>query len=126
MMKWKLFILCFLTYGFIIHLVQSKTISKKKNLYLGGFFAVDLTEQNWRGGGVIPSVQMAIEDINNRKDILRDYNLVLLWNDTKVRVVFAYVTIFITIPTKLQLLYLRSWIYFAVVSRCNTTHQSIL
>ena len=121
-MKWKLFTLCFLTCGFTISLVQSQTVSRKKNLYLGGFFAVELTEQNWRGGGIIPSVQMAIDDINNRSDILTDYNLVVLWNDTKVTIKVIYITKFYNDTIKLYSTYLG--FLFSIV-RCSIILRSI-
>ncbi len=40
----------------------------------------------WDGSGCIPAAEMAIDDINARTDILPQYELRPIWNDTKVRV----------------------------------------
>ncbi|EDV28740.1 uncharacterized protein TRIADDRAFT_51953 [Trichoplax adhaerens] len=105
-MKWTLN-LFILTGELILYMVASEKVQEKRNLYLGGFFAVNLTKENWNGAGIIPSVQMAIEDINNRNDILNDYNLILLWNDTQGSPGLANKILFDMVsskPTKIALL----------------------
>ena len=50
-------------------------------LYLGAFFPVG---GDWDGSGIIPAVEMALDHINARQDILEGYELRMVWNDTKV------------------------------------------
>ncbi len=56
-------------------------IANKTALYVGAFFPFG---GGWNGSGVIPAVQMAIDDINSRPDILPGYELKMVWNDTQV------------------------------------------
>ncbi|XP_041469544.1 uncharacterized protein LOC121419238 isoform X1 [Lytechinus variegatus] len=49
-------------------------------IYLGGFFTLG---GNWDGSGILPVVEMALEHINNRPDLLADYDLRMVWNDTQ-------------------------------------------
>lgn len=51
-------------------------------IYLGGFFTLG---GNWDGSGILPVVEMALEHVNNRPDLLADYELRMVWNDTQVR-----------------------------------------
>ena len=39
----------------------------------------------WEGSGVIPAMQMAMDDINDREDILPEYELRPIWDNTKVK-----------------------------------------
>ena len=50
-------------------------------VYIGGFFSHGGT---WDASGILPAVQMAIDHINERPDILPDYELRMVWNDTQV------------------------------------------
>ena len=66
--------------------------SAKVPLYIGSM--APLTGQRaWWGAGVTAAMQMAFEYINNSSDILPFYELRLLANDTKVRIIL------ITSPT---------------------------
>lgn len=51
-------------------------------LYLGGFFA--LPGGGWDGSGVLVAVEMALDHINNEANILEDYELKMVWSDTRV------------------------------------------
>ena len=42
----------------------------------------------WDGSGCVPAIQMALDDINDREDILPEYELRPIWNDTKVNFIF--------------------------------------
>ncbi len=44
----------------------------------------DGPEGGWDGSGCIPAIEMAFDDINARTDILPQYELRPIWNDTKV------------------------------------------
>ncbi len=55
------------------------------DLYIMGLFPM---EGSWAGGlGIMPAVQIALEHINDRLDILPGYRLNLIWDNTKVRFV---------------------------------------
>ena len=57
----------------------------KHGLYLMGFGAIDIeNEGGWSSAGVIPALQMAIDDVNAREDILPEYELVMDMKDSKV------------------------------------------
>ena len=56
----------------------------KKELWIGAFFTVDISDGGWSSAGVLPAVEMALEDVNNSTEILRDYTLKMDWRDTKV------------------------------------------
>ena len=51
-------------------------------LYLGAYFPFSAV---WDGSGIIPAVEMALDHINARQDILTDYELRMIYNDTQVR-----------------------------------------
>ena len=56
--------------------------SKLKTLYIGGIFPMT---GGWAGGkGCRPAVDMALEDVNNRTDILPGFKLEMVANDSRV------------------------------------------
>lgn len=56
------------------------------DLYLLGLFPL---EGAWRGGaGQVVAVDMALAEVNAREDILPGYKLNLIWNNTKVGLLF--------------------------------------
>lgn len=62
-------------------------VSAKTPLYVGALFPLT-SEHNdgWTGGnGILPAAQMALDDVN-RGGVLKDYELRMIWNDTKVRI----------------------------------------
>ena len=76
-----MFILCyFLTTS------SMKDVSSKKDLYIGGFFGVNITEAGaWSSAALIPALEMALDHVNNDSSILADYQLNYEWRDSKVR-----------------------------------------
>uniref|UniRef100_A0A8C4ND84 Gamma-aminobutyric acid (GABA) B receptor, 1b n=1 Tax=Eptatretus burgeri TaxID=7764 RepID=A0A8C4ND84_EPTBU len=55
---------------------------ERTKLYIGGLFPMS---GGWPGGQVcLPAVEMALEDVNKRPDILQGYKLVLENNDSKL------------------------------------------
>jgi gamma-aminobutyric acid type B receptor len=58
--------------------------SCKKDLYVGGLISIDVSKGGWSSAGVLPAVQIALEDINNSTEILKDYELKMIPKDTKV------------------------------------------
>lgn len=66
--------------------VKNADISSKKNLYIGGFFGVNITETRaWSSAALIPALEMALDHVNNDSSILADYQLNYVWRDSKVR-----------------------------------------
>ncbi|XP_072016479.1 gamma-aminobutyric acid type B receptor subunit 1-like [Amphiura filiformis] len=49
-------------------------------IYLGGFFSLSGV---WDSSGILPAVEMALDHINARSDILPEYDLKMVWNDTQ-------------------------------------------
>jgi len=55
---------------------------KTRTLYIGGIFPMSGA---WAGGrGCRPAVDIALEDINNRTDLLSNFKLQMLANDSRV------------------------------------------
>lgn len=76
---WLSIVLCCL----ILFLSWSCPVSGKKKLYIGALFPMS---GGWPGGqACLPSAQMALELVNNRTDILPDYELELIYYDSMVR-----------------------------------------
>lgn len=58
-------------------------VAGKKKLYIGALFPMS---GGWPGGqACLPAAQMALELVNNRTDILPDYELELIYYDSMVR-----------------------------------------
>ncbi|XP_074654114.1 gamma-aminobutyric acid type B receptor subunit 1-like [Tubulanus polymorphus] len=54
---------------------------KEKTLYVGGIFPMT---GSWAGGqGCLPSALLALDDINNQTDILPEYRLEMVYNDSQ-------------------------------------------
>ena len=84
----KLILLVLLTKGTQFNFVSSyketdeTSITKTKNLYIGGIFPM---AGSWAGGkGCRPAVDMALEDVNKRTDILNEFELKMIANDSRV------------------------------------------
>ena len=78
-----MFILC---YFLTTASVKNADVSSKKNLYIGGFFGVNITEAGaWSSAALIPALEMALDHVNNDSNILADYQLNYEWRDSKVR-----------------------------------------
>ncbi|EDV25889.1 uncharacterized protein TRIADDRAFT_55425 [Trichoplax adhaerens] len=57
--------------------------AKNKVLHLGGFIPMDVSlSGGWSASGILPALQMGFFDINQRRDILPDYQLNATWGDT--------------------------------------------
>ena len=79
MILWQLLPFCFLP------LAQAQPVAKVP-LYIGSM--APLTgKRAWWGEGITAAMQMAFEYINHSSDILPSYELRLLANDTKVRII---------------------------------------
>lgn len=61
--------------------------NKRRDVYIAGFFpyAKGVAESS-TGRGVMPSVMLAVDHINENQTVLRNYMLHMYWNDTKVNI----------------------------------------
>lgn len=58
---------------------------RKRDIYVAGLFPYAThVPESIVGRGVMPSVKLAIEHVNENPNILRNYRLQVLWNDTQV------------------------------------------
>ncbi|KAK3753692.1 hypothetical protein QZH41_013134 [Actinostola sp. cb2023] len=60
-------------------------VLSKHPLYIGGLFPMSAVHHNgWTGGnGIQPAAEIALNDVNS-SGILQDYELKMLWNDTRI------------------------------------------
>lgn len=84
----KLVLLVLLTIGIQFRIARSYKVTdentdiKTKKLYIGGIFPM---AGSWAGGkGCRPAVDMALEDVNKRTDILNEFELKMIANDSRV------------------------------------------
>lgn len=82
----------FLQISFLIILFLCSRLSTgKKKLYIGALFPMS---GGWPGGqACMPSAQMALDLVNNRSDILPDYELELIHYDSMVSKIHAHVEV---------------------------------
>ena len=67
--------------------VTEPTVSHKRvPIYIGGFFP--LQGSGWDTSGILEGSLMALEDVNNNSVILPNYELRMIWNDSKVSLNF--------------------------------------
>jgi len=71
-----------LLYALLIFLPWPCPVAGKKKLYIGALFPMS---GGWPGGqACLPAAQMALDLVNNRSDILPDYELELIYYDSMV------------------------------------------
>jgi hypothetical protein len=59
--------------------------NKRRDVYIAGFFPYGRHIPESRvGRGVMPSVMLAVDHINESPSVLRNYMLHMYWNDTEV------------------------------------------
>jgi len=71
---------------FTLLLILFRCCQAKETLYIGGLFGLDTSRGGWNSAGIIPAVQMAIDDINNSSEYLKDYHIELLIKDSQCSV----------------------------------------
>ena len=64
--------------------VNDENTDGKIPLYIGAYFSFG---GGWDCSGIIVAVQMALDHINERDDILSEYELKMIYNDTQVRII---------------------------------------
>ncbi|XP_071835096.1 gamma-aminobutyric acid type B receptor subunit 1-like isoform X3 [Apostichopus japonicus] len=63
-----------------VNITSSNMEEEKVPLYIGGMFSMT---GGWDGSGCLMAAELALEQINNRTDILPDYELKMVWGDTQ-------------------------------------------
>lgn len=59
--------------------------TKKRDVYIAGFFPYGShVPESHIGRGVMPSVKLAVDHINENRRVLKNYRLHMWWNDTEV------------------------------------------
>lgn len=76
-----IFIIC----CFLTSFAKSDHSTSKTDLYIGGFFGVNIKAGAWSTAALIPALEMALDHVNNDSNILADYHLKYVWRDSKVR-----------------------------------------
>lgn len=76
---------------FVLHFIITNfsRIYAKTPLHVGALFPMT-SERNdgWTGGnGIQPAAQMAFDHVNSA-GVLTDYELIMIWNDTRANIVF--------------------------------------
>lgn len=78
---------CLLLLGLLIvecQLQKPNTDIRRHDVYIAGFFPFGKSVENSEiGRGVMPSVKLALEHVNEHSLILRNYHLHMFWNDTE-------------------------------------------
>ena len=67
----------------LLLLMTFKTSLGVNNIYLAGFFP-NLDNVNSSERGVLASIDLALKHINQSPEVLTDYKLHILWNNTQV------------------------------------------
>ena len=72
--------------AYILLLANVDQTCAKTPLYVGAMFPMTSSyKQEWTGGnGIQPAAQMAFDHVN-AADVLKDYELKMIWNDTRVK-----------------------------------------
>lgn len=73
----------FLLY-FAVNLSLVFSARSLKTLYIGGLFPMTGPSAAYAGEELLRVSKLAINMVNSRSDVLPDYRLQLVWNDTKV------------------------------------------
>ncbi|KAI4483954.1 hypothetical protein M0802_013145 [Mischocyttarus mexicanus] len=64
---------------------------KKRDVYIAGFFPYgNHVPECHLGRGVMPSVKLAVDHINENQTVLRNYRLHMWWNDTETKQSFLH------------------------------------
>lgn len=72
---------------FFVCIFQRECASHRSDVYIAGFFPYGVGVENSEvGRGVMPSVKLALDHVNEHAEILRNYRLHMWWNDTEVNV----------------------------------------
>ena len=66
--------------------INGDSFKPKIDLFIGGFFGVNIKDGAWSSAALIPILEMALDHVNNNSNILADYQLKFVWRDSKVTV----------------------------------------
>ena len=77
-MDQKMFVILLLSLSLVV-------LAEKKQIYLAGTFPSGGSE-GWQGGqACLPAAKLALEDVNRKDDILKDYHINLADKDDEVK-----------------------------------------
>lgn len=76
--------LFFVTFTLLFWTIRCSYSTNTTDLYIGGFFGVNIKKGAWSSAALIPILEMALEHVNNDPRILVGYQLKYVWNDSKV------------------------------------------
>ena len=75
--------------------------TKKRDVYIAGFFPYGShVPESHIGRGVMPSVKLAVDHINEDRTVLRNYRLHMWWNDTEVSEIHTIVVSLVVFNTQ--------------------------
>lgn len=67
---------------------------KRKDVYIAGLFPYGRhVPEHHIGRGVMPSVKLAVDHVNDNSNVLRNYRLHMWWNDTAVSIFIIFLII---------------------------------
>lgn len=70
---------------FVVLFVVEFGYGHRTDVYIAGFFPYGHgIENSETGRGVMPSVKLALDHVNEHSEVLRNYRLHMWWNDTQV------------------------------------------
>lgn len=73
---------------FILLVVQTNCVRVFDELHIGGIFPI-AGKGGWQGGqACMPAARLALEDVNNKNDLLPGFKLTLHSNDSEVSVTY--------------------------------------
>ncbi|KAL4706640.1 hypothetical protein ACJJTC_005025 [Scirpophaga incertulas] len=86
--KMQLFLLLLACFGFVVSSPQKPNLdailNRRTDVYIAGFFPFGKGVENSNTGrGVMPSVKLALDHVNEHESVLRNYRLHMWWNDTE-------------------------------------------
>lgn len=66
--------------------------ARRRDVYIAGFFPYGShVPEGHVGRGVMPSVKLAVDHINENANVLRNYRLHMWWNDTEVSTTLCFI-----------------------------------
>ena len=60
--------------------------NRRAQLFIGGMFPLSPNSVGLNGSELLSTCELAVEMVNNRSDVLPNYELNLFYNDTKVNI----------------------------------------
>ena len=87
----------------------ASTTPGRKPLYIGGLLPLTKGSSPDFGPTAFAGCKLAVDDINNRSDVLPDYELIVNWTDTQVRIEFKSIFYIILLFSKCNIIVMCSF-----------------